>query len=52
MNLKLRYSIIIIDLSLTNPKIQELPGALLPGHPHQVRFLTNSNADISGVNLT
>jgi hypothetical protein len=25
MNLKLRYSIIIIDLSLENPKIQELP---------------------------
>jgi hypothetical protein len=33
MNLKLRYSIIIIDLSLKNPKIQELPGALPPGHP-------------------
>jgi hypothetical protein len=30
MNLKLRYSIIIIDLSLKNPKIQELPGALPP----------------------
>jgi hypothetical protein len=26
MNLKLRYSIIIIHLSLKNPKIQELPG--------------------------
>ena len=31
MNLKLRYSIIIIDLSLKNPKIQELPGTLPPG---------------------
>jgi hypothetical protein len=29
MNLKLRYN--IIDLSLKNPKIQELPGALPPG---------------------
>jgi hypothetical protein len=28
MNLKLRYNIIIIDLSLKNPKIQELPRAL------------------------
>jgi hypothetical protein len=34
MNLKLRYSIIIIDLSLKNPKIQELAGALPPGSPH------------------
>jgi hypothetical protein len=33
MNLKLRYSIIIIDLSLKNPKIQELPEALPPGPP-------------------
>ena len=33
MNLKLRYSIIIIDLSLKNPKMQELPGALPPGPP-------------------
>jgi hypothetical protein len=33
MNLKLRYSIIIIDLSLKNPKIQELPGAFAPCPP-------------------
>ena len=38
MNLKLRYSIIIIDLSLKNPEIQELSGALAPGPPHQVHF--------------
>ena len=50
MNLKLRYSIIIIDLSLKNPKIQELPGALPPGPP--TRFISNSNADISRVHLT
>ena len=33
MNLKLRYSIIIVDLSLKNHKIQELPGALPHGPP-------------------
>ena len=33
MNLKLRYSIIIIDISLKNPKIQELLGAFPPGPP-------------------
>ena len=38
MNLKLRYRIIIIDTSLKNPKIQELPGALPHGLPHEVHF--------------
>ena len=39
MNLKLRYN--IIDLSLKNPKIQELPGALPPGLcPPTTRFIS------------
>ena len=39
MNLKLRYSTIIIDLSLKNPKIQELPGVLSPDPPPPGSFL-------------
>ena len=48
MNFKLRYSIIIIDLSLKNPKIQELC-PLITTTTHQVHFW--ANADISRVNL-
>ena len=38
MNLKLRYSTIIIDWSLKNPKIHELPGVLPPDPLPQVHF--------------